>query len=147
MPKTDNPKAATKHLAARVLVDTAEGIEAIARRDGASTTSIIQRALNQYVERDRAYREAHAAFIVDLSRDAALQTLYKSAIPAQAASSAHATAEKANPPAVQPPNAPGVAGAVSAPPVAEVPPSGDLPEDYEPKFTGKNPPKPAGDQS
>ena len=113
-----------------------QALEAYAKSQKSTVARIIRLSVEDYL-----HRMAPAANETIFNRSP------ETAAATQAASSANATAEKANPPAIQPPNAPGVAGAVSALPVADVPASGDLPGDYEPKFTGKNPPKPAGDQS
>ena len=78
--KSSKPKRATLPLSIRLPAELVRRVEAIAERDITSVTSIVGRALNLFVEKDRAAAEGHAAYIAKLTgtlnTDAALETLY-----------------------------------------------------------------------
>jgi predicted transcriptional regulator len=68
----------TKPISVRLPADLVDSIERIAKRDFSTVTSIVGRALNLFVEKDRAAAEGYTAFLTNLERDAALDFLFQS---------------------------------------------------------------------
>lgn len=69
----------TKPISVRLPADLVDSVETIAKRDFSTVTSIVGRALNLFVEKDRAASEGYTAFLANLNQDAALDYLLQSA--------------------------------------------------------------------
>jgi len=64
----------TKPISVRLPADLVDSVERIAKRDFSTVTSIVGRALNLFVEKDRAAAEGYTAFLANLNQDAALDS-------------------------------------------------------------------------